>query len=148
MQTGRRLAFDFGDVRTGVATSDVSGILATPHSTLLTQDPNFLNAIAELISEISPIYIAIGKPKHLSGNSSAKEGVIELFIEQLKTLTQIPIYLIDERMTTVSANRILKDSGKNSKESRKVVDEMAATGILESAMNAERLQGLPSKDRR
>ena len=146
MQTGRRIAFDYGDVRTGVAVSDISGILATPHSTLLIQGESFAKDLENLLVEVEPIYIVIGKPQHLSGATSAKELVVEEFVMKIKALTQTPIYLVDERMTTVSANRLLKDAGKDSKAARKSVDEMAAVAILESALNSERLQGVPSKE--
>ncbi len=148
MQTGRRIAFDYGDVRTGVAVTDISGILATPHSTLATEDPQFLGQIATLLQDLEPIYIVVGKPQHLSGATSAKEASVEQFVLNMRAITQIPIFLIDERLTTVSANRSLKDSGRDSREARRTVDEVAATAILESALNAERLQGVPSKDSR
>ena len=71
---------------------------------------------------------------------------VRLFAERLRALTPLPIYFVDERLTTVSAARVLKDSGKNSREARKEIDAMAATAILESALNNERLQGAPSRE--
>ena len=65
------------------------------------------------------------------------------FAEQVSEITQAPIYLIDERLTSVSANRTLREAGLNSKTARNEVDSMAATAILESALNQERIQGEP-----
>ena len=65
------------------------------------------------------------------------------FAEQVSEITQAPIYLIDERLTSVSANRTLREAGLNSKTARSEVDSMAATAILESALDQERIQGEP-----
>ena len=65
------------------------------------------------------------------------------FAEQVSEITQAPIYFIDERLTSVSANRTLREAGLNSKTGRNEVDSMAATAILESALNQERIQGEP-----
>ncbi len=146
MEQGRRLAFDFGDVRIGVAASDASGILASPVATLDTQSQTLDRDLSQLFEEIAPIYIVMGQPKNLSGNASAKMESVRLFAERLRALTPLPIYFVDERLTTVSAARVLKDSGKNSREARKEIDAMAATAILESALNNERLQGAPSRE--
>ncbi len=141
MRAGRRLAFDFGTVRIGVAASDVHGILASPLQTLAATDEELSDKIAEIISDVDPIYLVVGDPKHLSGRSSEKSDAALEFIDLLKTLTDLPIYSIDERLTTVSALKDLHSSGRNAKSSRNKVDAIAAVAILESALQQEKLSG-------
>jgi putative Holliday junction resolvase len=141
MKAGRRLAFDFGTVRIGVAASDFHGILASPLTTLNASDEHLSQKILEIISEVEPIYLVVGDPKHLSGRSSEKSEAALEFIDLLKTLTDLPIYSIDERLTTVTALKDLQGSGHNAKSSREKVDAVAAVAILDSALQQEKLSG-------
>jgi putative Holliday junction resolvase len=141
MKAGRRLAFDFGTVRIGVAASDFHGILASPLTTLSASDEHLSQKILEIISEVEPIYLVVGDPKHLSGRSSEKSEAALEFIDLLKTLTDLPIYSIDERLTTVTALKDLQGSGHNAKSSREKVDAVAAVAILDSALQQEKLSG-------
>ena len=143
MRAGRRIAFDYGDVRIGVAISDPSGLLALPLDHIQNNSENALNDIGALFAEYEPIYIAIGFPIHLSGKASAKSAAVEGFSSHLSGISNAPIYLIDERMTSVSAGRLLKEAGLNSKQARSEIDSQAAVAILEAALNQERLQGQP-----
>ncbi|CAB4734352.1 MAG: Holliday junction resolvase RuvX [Actinobacteria bacterium] len=143
MKPGRRIAFDFGDVRIGVAVTDLSGILASPLDFIPNSEENLSNDLSALYEEYNPLYTAIGFPLHLSGNASEKSLSVSKFAEQVSQITQAPIYLIDERLTSVSANRTLREAGLNSKTSRNEIDSMAAAAILESALNQERIQGEP-----
>jgi putative holliday junction resolvase len=138
MQRGRRIAFDYGDVRIGVAVSDADSILATPLITLNALDKKLHNQISEILLEIQPVAIFVGKPALLSGrDGSATSKVIE-FVEQLKSMTQIPIELVDERMSTISAARNLREAGRNSKSSKNAIDMAAAVAILEFALDLEK----------
>ena len=143
MQRGRRIAFDFGDVRIGVAVTDPSGILASPLAYLPNSQGALEIELKRLYQEYDPIYTAIGFPIHLSGAEGEKSRAVKGFAELIQTITTSPIYLIDERMTTVSANRTLREAGHDSKSSKEQIDSMAATTILESALNQERIQGEP-----
>ena len=143
MKPGRRIAFDFGDVRIGVAVTDLSGILATPLDFISNSDENLLQDLHALYEEYNPIYTAIGFPIQLSGNTSEKSVSVTKFAQQVSGITHAPIYLIDERLTTVSANRTLREAGLNSRTAKSEIDSMAATAILESALNQERIQGEP-----
>lgn len=143
MKPGRRIGFDFGDVRIGVACSDQSGVLASPLEFLVNGEGHLEVKISELFAQYEPLYIAIGFPIHLSGKESEKSKSVTKFAELISTLTKAPIYLIDERMTTVSASRILREAGHNSKSARSEIDSAAAAAILDSALNQERLQGEP-----
>jgi putative Holliday junction resolvase len=143
MKPGRRIGFDFGDVRIGVAITDQSGLLATPIDFLNNSPETLESEIASLFSQYSPIYIAIGYPLHLSGSESKKGESVKNFALVLANLSESPIYLVDERMTTVSATKVLREAGHNSKSARSEIDSAAAAAILDSALNQERLQGEP-----
>jgi putative Holliday junction resolvase len=137
MLRGRRIAFDYGDVRIGVATCDPDAILCTPLPPLDSTSDSLKLHIEELIKEYEPIYIAVGEPKHLSGAESAKMRSVEEFVELLSSITNLPIRLIDERFSTVSAASKLKLAGKDSRESRTLIDSAAAAEILERAIAME-----------
>ena len=143
MKPGRRIAFDFGDVRIGVAVTDASGILATPLRFLQNSDESLISEISSLYDEYMPIYTAIGFPSHLSGSESQKSESVTEFASRISALNENPIYLIDERLKTVSASRTLREAGLNSKSSKSEIDSMAAVAILDSALNQERIQGEP-----
>ncbi|CAB4584388.1 MAG: Holliday junction resolvase RuvX [Actinobacteria bacterium] len=146
MENGRRIAFDYGAVRIGVAMSDLSGLLASPHENFSSQSPELFSEIAIFIDEYQPLYIVVGNPRHLSGVASAKSESVLEFIAGLKQITNVPIYLLDERLTTVSGARELREAGVSSRAAKNHIDAAAAVTILESAMNQERLQGAPAKD--
>ncbi|CAB4615830.1 MAG: Holliday junction resolvase RuvX [Actinobacteria bacterium] len=135
---GRRLAFDYGSVRIGVAICDPDGILATPLPFLSTAHPNLNQQISKLIDEYEPIEIFIGNPKHLSGADGESAAFVEVFKANLALLTEVPLTLVDERLSTVSAARLLQDSGKNSKESKLLIDSMSAVAILEQGLRIEK----------
>ena len=137
MRTGRRIGFDYGDVRIGVAMSDASGLLATPYGVISAQS-DFIVEISQLVAEFEPIYFAVGIPRHLSGNASAKMESVEDFILSLQANFSVPIIRIDERLTTVSAANKLRASGKNAKQAKDSIDAAAAATILEMALSQEK----------
>ena len=141
MKPGRRLAFDYGQVRIGVAASDFSGLIASPIATLQAQSSDLTTQLVSLLAEYEPIYMVVGQPKHLSGNESATMESVRSFAELIKTLSDAPIHFIDERLSTVSAARTLRNAGGNAKTSKSQIDAMAAVAILESALDKERLSG-------
>ena len=143
MKPGRRIAFDFGDVRIGVAVTDPSGILATPLNFLENSEASLSANMTSLYDEYQPIYTAIGFPSHLSGGESQKSKSVSEFAAKVSEITENPIYFIDERLTTVSASRTLREAGFNSKTAKGEIDSMAAAAILDSALNQERIQGEP-----
>ena len=143
MQPGRRIAFDYGDVRIGVAITDSSGILATPLEFLSNNPEQLRTDLINVYETYLPIYTAVGYPLHLSGSEIAKSVSVTKFAELITEISPAPIYLIDERMTTVSASRTLRDAGLNAKSAKSEIDSMAAVAILDSALNQERIQGEP-----
>jgi putative Holliday junction resolvase len=138
MQRGRRIAFDYGDARIGVAASDQDSILVSPLTTLAASSRNLLKEIAVIFEEISPIQIYVGKPTNLSGVDSTATSKVLNFIEDLKKITETPIILIDERMSTVSASRSLREAGLDSKKSKSIIDMAAAVAILEFDITIEK----------
>jgi putative Holliday junction resolvase len=132
------MAFDYGDVRIGVAVCDPDAILATPVTTLKCKDADLWEQIIALVAEYEPIHIYVGSPRHLSGESSISMQKAEDFTEEVATRTNIACSMIDERLSTVSAARQLKDSGMNSRESKSAIDQMAAVAILEQAIAIEK----------
>jgi len=138
MKRGRRIAFDYGDVRIGVAVSDPDSILSSPLTTLKATDKNLSKQISQIFTEIEAVTIYVGRPALLSGlDGSATEKVSE-FVALLTTLTQVPIEMIDERMSTISAARSLRDAGRNAKESKDAIDMAAAVAILDFALDIEK----------
>jgi putative holliday junction resolvase len=138
MQRGRRIAFDYGDVRIGVAVSDADSILSSPLTTLKSSDKALLKSISTIFEEIEPVQIFVGKPALLSGaDGSASEKAVA-FAKQLAELTQIEIVMIDERMSTVSAARNLREAGKNAKDSKSAIDMAAAVAILDFGIELQK----------
>ena len=134
MQRGRRIAFDYGDVRIGVAISDPDSILASPLSTLSSGDPKLFAQIANLLVEYEPITIYVGEPLNLSGQSSTSAQKATAFADKLRTEFQIPVTMIDERLSTITAINAMRQSGVNAKDSRNKVDMAAAVAILEQGL--------------
>ena len=138
MQRGRRIAFDYGDVRIGVAVSDPDSILSSPLITLKAADKNLTSEIVQLLADIEPVAIYVGRPSLLSGNDGAATDKVVRFISLLATITSVPVQLIDERMSTISAARNLREAGRNAKESKNAIDMAAAVAILDFAIEIER----------
>ena len=138
MQRGRRIAFDYGDVRIGVAVSDADSIICSPLTTLKSSDKSLLKNITEIFVEIQPVQIYVGKPALLSGKDGVSADKAISFAEILRGITDVEIIMVDERLSTVSAARNLRESGKNAKDSRDSIDMAAAVGILEFAIDLEK----------
>ena len=138
MKRGRRIAFDYGDVRIGVAVSDSDSILSSPLITLKATDRNLNQLISQIFSEIDPVAIYVGRPALLSGKDGSASEKASEFVAQLATITTVPIEMIDERMSTISAARNLRDAGRNAKESKESIDMAAAVAILDFAIEIEK----------
>ena len=136
---GRRIAFDYGDIRTGVAICDADAILASPLCVLETKSKNYIQELSALITEYEPVKIFIGKPIHMSGESGESAAKVEAFVEVLSSISDVPIHLVDERLSTVSAQRKLKEAGVTSRDSKALIDAMAAVAILEQGLLSEKV---------
>ncbi|MEY2769036.1 MAG: hypothetical protein RL359_672 [Actinomycetota bacterium] len=135
---GRRIAFDYGDVRIGVAICDPDGLVATPLDVLQSKDPNLIVKINELVQEYEPIKIYIGEPKQLSGTDSLSSNKALKFAELLGSKFDIEIAMVDERLSTVSASRQLRDAGIDAKSAKKLIDSAAAVAILEQGLSIDK----------
>ena len=138
MQRGRRIAFDYGDVRIGVAICDLDGILASPLVTLSTSDQGISGQISKILAEYEPIFIYVGKPLNMDSSDGASAQKARVFCELLESLSDKPVVMIDERLSTISAARNMRESGVRAKDSKNRIDQAAAVAILEFALAIER----------
>ncbi len=145
MRRGRRIAVDVGDARIGVASCDPDGLLATPVETVPGKDaPAARRRIKAIVEEYEPIEVVIGLPRSLSGGEGPAAAKVRAFAAGLaKTVAPVPVRLVDERMSTVTATQGLRASGVRSKKGRAVIDQAAAVVILQSALETERVSGRP-----
>ena len=131
---GRRIAFDYGDVRIGVAVCDPDGLLATPLEVLSSKDPALVSNIRFLIEEYEPVKLYVGRPKMLSGTDSTAVDKANAFAEKLTNHFDIEITMIDERLSTVSAARSLREAGVDAKSAKSKIDSVAAAAILNQGL--------------
>lgn len=142
MRSGVRLGIDVGTVRIGVARSDLHGMLATPVETVQRGSGDLARIVA-IAAELEATEIIVGLPLALSGRRTAStEDAVE-FAEQLDALVGVPVRLVDERLSTVSAQAAVRTSGKSSKQTRSVIDQVAAVIILQHALDFERSSAQP-----
>ncbi len=127
----RRLAFDVGTVRIGVATTDFDAILASPQTEIRGGEHSITSALA-LIHEYEPCEIVVGLPSNLKGNDTASTENAREWARQLGLVSSIPIILIDERLTTIQATGALRAGGMNTKQMRGKVDSAAAAIFLQA----------------
>jgi putative Holliday junction resolvase len=143
---GVRLGVDVGSVRVGVAACDPDGVLASPVETVA-RDPRAdtdLTRIAALARELGAVEIVVGLPLSLSGKAGPAAATASDYAARLaRTAGPIPVRLVDERLSTVSAHGNLASAGLGSRARRAVVDQAAAVIILQSALDAERATGRP-----
>ena len=143
MRFGVRLGLDPGDARIGVARSDPTGFLATPVETVR-RGQGDLKRIAALVVEHEAVEVVVGLPRSLAGGEGpAAEKVREFAVRLAARVTPVPVRLVDERLTTVSAEAMLRDRGKKGQQRRAVVDMAAAVMILQHALDSERATGAP-----
>lgn len=133
---GRVLALDLGDVRIGVAISDPERRLAVPLGTIRTGAPEDLKAVSMLVRENDVSLVVVGHPLLLSGEPGARAHHAEEFAHALRQLLDVAVVLHDERLSTVEADRALKEAGARGRERRHAVDRSAATVILQSYLDA------------
>jgi putative Holliday junction resolvase len=142
IRPGVRIGVDVGKVRIGVSRSDPHAMLATPVETVSRGDGDLL-AIAALVAEFDAVEVVVGLPLSLSGDRTASTNDAAAFASRLAARVDIPVRLVDERLSTVTAQQALRASGRNSKTSRPVIDQVAAVIILQHALDFERSAGNP-----
>jgi putative holliday junction resolvase len=141
------LGVDVGDVRVGLAICDRDALIATPLETVAA-GAGALPRILDLVAENDAIEVVVGLPLSLSGKVGPAAGKAIAFAESLVAALAargkpIPVRLVDERLTTVSAERVLRDSGRKGARRRLVIDQVAAVVILQHAIDSERSVGRP-----
>lgn len=134
---GVRLAVDYGTVRVGLAKSDPAGKVAIPLTTLGNDDALLKNLVALVVEEAAKV-IYVGLPLNLKGEvtQSAKK-VLDFAIELSEALPDTPVLMIDERFTSKTAGEQLQQAGLSARESRGLVDQVSALGLLEQALQIE-----------
>ncbi|REE94659.1 Holliday junction resolvase RuvX [Thermomonospora umbrina] len=147
MRPGARLGVDVGSVRIGVARSDPGGVLATPVETVR-RGKGDLDRLAELVTEYEAVEVIVGLPTSLSGRSGPAAAEARRFAEALaaRLTDRLPadgVRLYDERLTTVTAETGLRQSGVRGRARRQVVDQAAAVVLLQAALDGERQTGRP-----
>ncbi len=153
---GVRLGIDVGDVRIGVARCDPDGLIATPVETVRRGSGDLARLVA-IVAEEEAIEVVVGLPVSLSGRAGPAAVKARAFASDLFTILnpkttgagrasspdRIPVRLFDERLTTVSAERVLRERGRKGSHQRSVVDQAAAVVILQHAIDTERSTGRP-----
>lgn len=134
---GRRLGIDVGTVRIGVAVSDPDGILATPVETVR-RDAKHLRRLAALVDEYEAVEVVVGLPRTLADRAGASAQDAIAVADSLAAKIGVPVRLADERLTTVSAARSLRDAGVRAKAQRGVIDQAAAVAILQGWLDQRR----------
>lgn len=144
-RVGVRIGVDVGTVRVGLARSDPSGMLATPVRTIARSGPNGgVDEIAREVAEQEAIEVVIGLPRTLAGTEGCAAAAVRAYAtDVVRAIQPVPVRLVDERLTTVSAHQALHAAGRGGRKHRAVVDQVAAVMILQAALDAERSLGRP-----
>ena len=137
--TGVWLGVDVGTVRVGVARSDPRGVLASPVATLAREGG--VRELARLVQDHEAVGVVVGLPVTLAGREGTSAALARDYAEQLaRVISPIPVELVDERLTTVAAERRLAARGVRGRARRAVVDQAAAVEILQQWLNAQHAQ--------
>jgi putative holliday junction resolvase len=143
---GRRLGVDVGSVRVGVALSDPAPVLASPLVTLSRDERSGsdLDRLAELVVEHEVVEVVVGLPRTLAARHGKAAAIATSYARKLaRRVRPVPVRLADERLTTVSATRMLSDRGVRGKRQRAVVDQAAAVEILQAWLDGRTSQAPP-----
>ncbi len=139
---GVRLGIDVGRARVGVARCDPDGLLATPVETV-PRDEDAVTRVVALADEHSAFELLVGLPLNLRGEDTASTTDAREFAAALAAASGRSVRLVDERLSTVSAHAVLRDSGRSQRSSRSIVDQVAAVVLLQQALDVEKSTGRP-----
>ena len=135
------LSVDYGDKRTGIAVCDKFEMLASPVCVITEWNIDTLaNKIIDVAKEKMAEEIVVGLPKNMDGSEGFRADACKELGEKLKNLTEIPIKFWDERLTTVSAHKILSDNNVRGKKRKAVVDAVAADIILQDYIDSRKFK--------
>jgi len=143
LQLRRRiLGIDLGRARIGVAVSDELGMLAHPVETIPART-DAAQRIAEIVREKDAERVIVGLPRHMNGSVGTGATEALAFVKKLQALLSCEVLTWDERLTTTAANRALRESGRKTRDSRGIVDQVAAQMILQSYLDSLPASGIP-----
>jgi putative Holliday junction resolvase len=142
MRTGVRLGVDAGKARVGVAVCDGEGLLATPVATL-SRGERTVEELRGLVGDYAAVEVVVGLPLSMRGDETLSTADARALAAELATAIEVPVRLVDERLSTVAAQRALHQTGRSVKTSRAVIDQAAAVIILQNAIDFERSAGRP-----
>jgi putative Holliday junction resolvase len=135
----RVLALDIGSVRIGVAASDETRLLATPHSVILRRNnASALESILRTVAETEAGLVVVGLPVSLDGQLHAQANRVQSFAEKLRKRLGVPMVYADETLSSVRAEEILRDQGVRPDRRRRHIDSVAAAVILQDYLDQER----------
>ncbi|GAA1527174.1 putative Holliday junction resolvase [Microbacterium ginsengiterrae] len=140
---GVRLGVDVGKARVGVARCDPDGMLAVPVETV-PRSEHSLTRLAELAQEYEPLEFVVGLPVNMQGADTPSTADARDFAAALQQRTGVTVRLVDERLSTVSAHAALRSSGRTQRNSRSIVDQVAAVVLLQHAIDTEKSTGRPT----
>lgn len=136
ISTGRILGIDYGTKRIGLALSDPFQMLAATLKTVLNKDAaGAISEIEKLIKENNVQAIIAGHPLHMTGDESEMAAHVIKFLQKLDDRINMPIFMWDERWTTVSAEKLLIETGRSPSQSRHKIDQLAAAYLLQSFLD-------------
>jgi putative Holliday junction resolvase len=140
---GIRLGIDVGRARVGVARSDPDGLLAVPVETVARKGEPVRRIVA-LAVEYDAFEVLVGLPLNLRGEDTPSTIDARNFAAELAEALTVPVRLVDERLSTVSAHGVLRRAGRSQRDSRSIVDQVAAVVLLQQALDVERRSGDPA----
>jgi len=132
----RILGIDHGEARVGLALSDELGVFAHPLETVEVRKIEPVGRIAEIVKRENVALLLLGMPRNMDGSYGPAAEKVKAFAEILREKTGLEIKFWDERMSTLAAQRVLRDAGRKTKDGRKVIDQVAAQMILQSYLDS------------
>lgn len=132
----RILGIDHGEARVGLALSDELGMFAHPLETVEVRKIEPVGRIAEIVKRENVALLLLGMPRNMDGSYGPAAEKVKAFAEILREKTGLEIKFWDERMSTLAAQRVLRDAGRKTKDGRKVIDQVAAQMILQSYLDS------------
>lgn len=143
IRRGIRIGVDVGKARVGVARSDPDGLLAVPVETVPRSDAS-VGRLVEIAAEHDALEVMVGLPTNLAGADTPSTRDAREFADALAAALAVPVRLVDERLSTVTAHQALRSSGRSQRRSRSIVDQVAAVVLLQQALDVERQTGNPA----
>jgi len=137
----RILGIDVGEARIGLAVSDELGMLAHPLETVNAREGNPLKHVAEVVAREKVDLVVIGLPRNMSGTYGPAAEKAREFATKLQKYSPCTVKFWDERLTTVAAQKQLHETGKNTKNSRSIIDQVAAVLILQGYLDSQAMLG-------